>query len=154
MKPDCIKKVEDHLSQVRGAPVKLTQTEIDAIDRRMRQAARDVYTRDPNAFRGMTSEERTLAAGIEAANAGERSADASATGKMWQLKKRIEARDEMVTMAATSTKEGGTLSAKAKHPHINAIMRMMEQTARQKGGAVAGVHARLSDLWGATANKF
>ncbi|MFW3388509.1 UNVERIFIED_CONTAM: hypothetical protein RF648_21210, partial [Kocuria sp. CPCC 205274] len=108
MKPDCIKKVEDHLTQVRGAPVKLTQTEIDAIDRRMRQAARDVYTRDPNAFRGMTSDERTLAAGIEAANMGERAADASAIGKMWQTKKRIEARDEMVTMASTSTKEGGT----------------------------------------------
>lgn len=154
MKPECIKKVEAHLSQVRGAPVKLTPTQIAALDSRMRQAARDVYTRDPNAFRAMTAEERTAAAGIEAANAGERAADAKATASMWQLKQRIQARDDMVTMAATSTKEGGTLSAKEKYPHVKAIMRMMEQTARLKGGAVAGVHAQLSDLWGATANKF
>lgn len=154
MKPDCIQKVQDHLSQVRGVPVKLTQAEIDAIDKRMRQAARDLYTRDPQAFRSMTADERTAAAGIEAASAGERAADAKATAKMWQVKKRIEARDEMVTMAQTSAKEGGTAGAKEKYPHVKAIMRMMEQTARLKGGAVAGVHAQLSDLWGATANKF
>lgn len=154
MQPKCIKEVEAHLSQVRGEAVKLTKAEIDAIDRRMRQAARDVYTRDPQAFRQMTADERTTAAGIEAANMGERAADAAATGKMWQLKKRIDARNEMLQLASTSEKEGGTLSKKAKHPHITAIIKMMQQTDRQKGGAVAGVHGKLSDLWGATANKF
>ena len=154
MQQQCIDKVNDHLTQVRGKPVKLTQAQIDAIDKRMKQAARDVYTRDPAAFRGMTADERTLAAGIEAANAGERAADAAALGKIWQTKKRVEALNELRTMAATSTKEGGTASKKEKYPHVKAIMRMMEQTARQKGGDVAVVHSKLSDLWGQTANKF
>lgn len=154
MKPECIKKVQEHLSKVRGAPVTLTKAEIDAIDKRMRQSARDVFVRDPNAFRGMTAEERTLAAGIEAASAGERAADAKAIGAMWQTKKRVDRLNEVKTTAQTPATEGGTAGAKEKYPHIKAIMRMMEQTARLKGGAVAGVHAQLSDLWGATANKF
>lgn len=143
------------MSSIRGEAVKLTESQIKDLDSRMRQAARDIYVRDPAKFRGMTGDERTLAAGIEAARAMQSAANNALKSKLWNERLRVTAQDDMKTMAQTSAKEGGTASGRYRnYPHVAAIIRMMEQTARQKGGAVAQLHGQLTELWGATQGKF
>lgn len=152
MKPECIKKVEAYLSQVHGSPQKLTKAQVDAIDKRFRQSVNQIFTEDPTAFRNMTPEERTVAAGIHAADAVQKKADSALQAKQWQIQKRVDRQADLKAGAATAAKDGGTKGK--KNPHTRMLEKMLAQTDRQKGANAAAYTGQLSDLWAATKAKF
>ena len=156
MLPQCIQKVEAHLSKVRGVAVKLTKAQIAGIDKRLNQAARDIRARDPAKWATMTPEERTVAMGIESARELEKAADETLKAKLIQTQKRIDAFNEIKQMAATPIKEGGTLSNKKayQYPHVQGVIRMLQQVDRQKGGRVAATFGKLTDLISAMNVKY
>jgi hypothetical protein len=161
MTPACKTKVEEFLRVARKDPkLTLSATEEKQIDKAINQSARDIRARDPNKWRAMTAEERTTAAGIEAAGYLERKADANALSKIWSEKQRVSNQRDMFDLAKLDQNEGGTATTgifKTKEndmPYSAALIKIMEQTYRQKQGAMAQLHGELADLWGKLSGKF
>jgi hypothetical protein len=162
MKPDCKTKVEEFLRVARKDPkFTLDATMEKQIDKAINQAARDIRAKDPVKWQAMTPEQRTTAAGIEAASYIERKADANALGKIWDEKLRIDTQSKVFDLAGKPQSEGGTATKagfktakESDMPYSAALIRIMEQTYRQKNGAIAQLHGELADLWGNLSAKF
>lgn len=103
MKPQCVKAVEDHLSAIKGAPVKLTEAAIRRIDERMNEGAKVLARRDRAAWQQMTPEARTIEIGKWVRQQEQLAADASARSQVRQL-----------TAITTKARDLGELAAARK----------------------------------------
>lgn len=110
MKPQCIQAVESHLSNVRGAPVKLTPAAIARIDSRMLEGAKVLARRDRGRWQGWTPDERTIAIGKWVREQEEIQADATARSQIRQLSAISDAARRMNDMAAAREDKPGKWS--------------------------------------------
>ncbi|QGY29761.1 hypothetical protein [Pantoea cypripedii] len=110
MKPQCIQAVEAHLSNVRGAPVKLTPAAIARIDSRMLEGAKVLARRDRARWQGWTSDERTIAIGKWVREQEEIQADATARSQIRQLSAISDAARRMNDLAAAREDKPGKWS--------------------------------------------
>lgn len=110
MKPQCIQAVESHLSNVRGAPVKLTPAAVARIDSRMLEGAKVLARRDRARWQNWTPDERTIAIGKWVREQEEIQADATARSQIRQISAISDAARRMNDMAAAREDKPGKWS--------------------------------------------
>lgn len=110
MKSQCIQAVEQHLSNLHGKPVKLTEAAIKRIDSRMHEGAKVLARRDRAAWQAMTADERTIAIGNWVRDQEKVQADALARSQLRQLSATADAARRMNDFAAARKDKPGKWS--------------------------------------------
>ncbi|MEW6485367.1 MAG: hypothetical protein AB1423_12215 [Pseudomonadota bacterium] len=107
MKPQCIQAVEEHLSQVAGKSVKLSDAAVQRIDSRMHEGAKVLARQDRAAWQAMGPDERTIAIGNWVRDQERLQADATARSQIRQLAATADAARRMNDFAAARKDKPG-----------------------------------------------
>ncbi|GAA0494704.1 hypothetical protein [Tatumella punctata] len=107
MKPQCIQAVEEHLSQVAGKAVKLSDAAIQRIDSRMHEGAKVLSRQDRAAWQAMGPDDRTIAIGNWVRDQERLQADATARSQIRQLAATADAARRMNEFAAARKDKPG-----------------------------------------------
>lgn len=107
MKAECIQAVEEHLSNLRGQTVKLTDAAIRRIDEQMHTGAKVLARRDRAAWQAMTPDERTVSVGKWVRENEQVQADSLARSQLRQLSALADTARRMNDFAAVRKDKPG-----------------------------------------------